>query len=187
MNTGPLDEDQIEWLDEILMKHGSDDSVLDVSELDGMLTAILSGPGRVQPEKWQAAIWGPDASEPDWSSAAEQQRFQQLTLQHMNDIAERLRDAPDQFDPLFGYQTLEGEDYLVVEEWCFGYMRGVALDNWSALPSSEAPALEAIAIHADEVSTTNLEQMTPEEYTQSQAAIGPAAIQLYHFWLSKLQ
>lgn len=185
MNTGPLSEEELEWLDEILLEHGSDDSVMDVSELDGMLTALLSGPGKIQPEVWLASLWG--SAVPEWSSAAEKTRFNSLAIQHMNDIAERLSEAPDQFDPLFGYQTIDDEEYLVVEEWCFGYMRGVALDNWSALPASELPALEAIAIHADEVSTTKLEQYTPEEYEQSQAAIGPAALKLWQHWLTKLQ
>lgn len=32
------------WLNRILTKYGNKDSVLDVSELDGMLTAIITGP-----------------------------------------------------------------------------------------------------------------------------------------------
>lgn len=185
MNTGPLTEEELEWLDEILLEYGSDDSVMDVSELDGMLTALLSGPGKIQPEVWLTSLWG--SAVPEWSSAAQQTRFTNLVIQHMSDIAERLSEAPDQFEPLFGYQTIDNEDYLVVDEWCFGYMRGVALDNWSALPATELPALEAIAIHADEISTSGLERYTPQEYQQSQAAIGPAALSLYQYWLTTLQ
>lgn len=42
--SGPLTDREIDWLEEILMKYGMDDSVLCFSELDGLLTAILSGP-----------------------------------------------------------------------------------------------------------------------------------------------
>ncbi|HAV8537184.1 YecA family protein, partial [Escherichia coli] len=41
--SGPLTDREIDWLEEILMKYGMDDSVLCFSELDGLLTAILSG------------------------------------------------------------------------------------------------------------------------------------------------
>ena len=47
MTEGPLNESEMAWLEETLMSYGHDDaSVIDVSELDGMLTecfpALLS-------------------------------------------------------------------------------------------------------------------------------------------------
>ena len=36
--SGPLTDREIDWLEEILMKYGMDDSVLCFSELDGLLT-----------------------------------------------------------------------------------------------------------------------------------------------------
>lgn len=56
--SGPLTDREIDWLEEILMKYGMDDSVLCFSELDGLLTAILSGPNMVSPNIWLSAIWG---------------------------------------------------------------------------------------------------------------------------------
>lgn len=37
----PLSDQELEYLDHILMKYGHDDSILDVSELDGFLLALL--------------------------------------------------------------------------------------------------------------------------------------------------
>ena len=55
MTEGPLNESEMEWLEETLMSYGHDDaSVIDVSELDGMLTAVLSGPRVVEPDAWLA-------------------------------------------------------------------------------------------------------------------------------------
>lgn len=45
--SGPLTDREIDWLEEILMKYGMDDSVLCFSELDGFLTAIVSGPNMI--------------------------------------------------------------------------------------------------------------------------------------------
>lgn len=183
MNQGPLNEEELEWLDETLMKYGNDESVLDVSELDGMLTAILSGPTMIQPSQWLSAIWGREDQLPEWDSQQELERFLGLTFQHMNDIAERLFDAPDQFAPLFGCREIDGNEYTIVEEWCFGYMRGVAFSDWSGMPKPLQQALEAIALHGDEANFSKLEQLTEQEYEASQEAIGPAALQLHRYWL----
>lgn len=75
---------------------------LDVSELDGLLTAILSGPKEIEPAQWLLAIWGGADNVPRWANDRERDHFVNLTLQHMSDIAERLDEYPDQFEPLFG-------------------------------------------------------------------------------------
>lgn len=58
MNTGPLNENELEWLDETLAKYATEGAILDVSELDGLLTAILSAPTAIEPAQWLLAIWG---------------------------------------------------------------------------------------------------------------------------------
>lgn len=45
----PLTEREIDWLEEVLLKYGNDDSILCFSELDGFLTAIVSGPNMISP------------------------------------------------------------------------------------------------------------------------------------------
>lgn len=85
------------------------------------------------------AVWGGEKYIPRWKNDREMNRFIDLCFKHMNDIAERLSEYPDQFEPLFGYNDVDGQSYTVVEEWCYGYMRGVALTDWSSLPE----ALEA--------------------------------------------
>ena len=47
--SGPLTDREIDWLEEVLLKYGNDDSVLCFSELDGFLTAIVSGPNTISP------------------------------------------------------------------------------------------------------------------------------------------
>ena len=58
MNTGPLNENELEWLDDTLAKYAAEGAILDVSELDGLLTAILSAPTDIEPAEWLLAIWG---------------------------------------------------------------------------------------------------------------------------------
>ncbi len=77
-------------------------------------------------------------------------RFVGLCFQHMNDIAGCLYEAPEQFEPIFNGREVKGKTYTIVEEWCFGYMKGRSLDDWSALPEALRPSLEAIALHGIE-------------------------------------
>ena len=55
MKTGPLNESELEWLDDILTKYNTDHAILDVAELDGLLTAVLSSPQEIEPEQWLVA------------------------------------------------------------------------------------------------------------------------------------
>ena len=182
MQQGPLTADELEWLDDILLNHGNDEAVIDASELDGLLTAALTGPGQIKPQDLQAAIWGDKTQEPEWTSPQEQQCFVDLVSQHMNDIAERLRDYPDQFEPLFGTHTEQGQEVTIVEEWCIGYLKGVALKDWSSLPDNLQPALEAIELHGREENHARFEQMSAKAFEQSLDAIRQAALDLYADW-----
>ena len=185
--SGPLTDREIDWLEEVLMKYGNDDSVLCFSELDGFLTAIVSGPNTISPNTWLSAIWGRGDYHPRWTTEKEMTRFVGLCFQHMNDIAGCLYDAPELFEPIFNEREVKGEKYTIAEEWCFGYMRGVALSDWSALPDSLKPALEAIALHGTEENFAVVEKMTPEAFEVSVDAIRLAALDLHAYWMAHPQ
>lgn len=183
MNQGPLIEKELNWLDDMLEKHGNDASVVDTSELDGMLTALLSGPNDIELSRWMVAIWGGEKQIPKWENARERDRFMALVIQHFNDIAERLASYPEQFDPLFGWQEMEGQEFSVVEDWCYGYLRGMALDaDWSLLPPEQQPALDAITLHGSEAHLATREAFSPEDFEASIEAIRPAALALHDYW-----
>ncbi|WP_075181791.1 YecA family protein [Pantoea sp. 1.19] len=184
MNQGPLTENELNWLDDTLEKYRSEASIQDVAELDGLLTAVLSGPTMVEPSRWLVALWGGEKHIPRWHSEREMSRFMDLAFQHMNDIADRLADYPEQFEPLFGTRTMEGTEFTVVEEWCFGYLRGVGLSDWSSLPDALQPALEAIRLHGSEANFPRVEALSPEAFADSMEAIRPAALALHDYWLT---
>ncbi len=98
----------------------------------------------------------------------------------MNDIAERLSRYPEQFEPLFGYREIAGCELLVVEEWCFGYMTGVALAEWPVLPAELQPSLQAIALHGDVDEVDKLVGVDEIAYLQSTDEIQPAALRFYN-------
>lgn len=134
MKTGPLNESELEWLDDILTKYNTDHAILDVAELDGLLTAVLSSPQEIEPAQWLVAVWGGADYVPRWASEKEMTRFMNLVFQHMADTAERLNEFPEQFEPLFGLREVDGSELTIVEEWCFGYMRA-----WHFLTGQRCP------------------------------------------------
>ena len=142
---------------------------------------------RQEPDRWLVAIWGGQQNIPRWKNDREMDRFINLCLQHMNDIAERLSQYPDQFEPVFGENEVEGRNFMVVEEWCFGYMRGVGLTDWSALPDALKADLDVIALHGTEENFPLLDEMDEEAYIQSVEAIRPAALRLYDYWSANPQ
>ncbi|AXY34268.1 MULTISPECIES: YecA family protein [Yersinia] len=187
MKQRPLTEKELKWLGDVLMEYGNDDSILDVTELDGMLTAILSGPNMISPKRWLSVILGGEEYAPEWKSKYEFTRFMNLTFQHMNDIAERLCYSPEQFAPLLEFRTIENKEYIIAEEWCFGYMRGVALDDWSALPEAHTAELEAIALHGKEENFPLLEKMSLDDIQHRIEKIPLAALSLHAHWLRQRQ
>lgn len=54
--SGPLTDREIDWLEEVLLKYGNDYCVLCFSELDGFLTAIVSGPNMTSPNTAQCYL-----------------------------------------------------------------------------------------------------------------------------------
>ncbi|MCW8958353.1 MAG: UPF0149 family protein, partial [Gammaproteobacteria bacterium] len=74
LNT-PLSDQEIDELNRFLLERipeeeanaaveGVDEGVLDISELDGFLTAIVSGPQPLKPSEWLPVLWG--EYEPAW-------------------------------------------------------------------------------------------------------------------------
>jgi uncharacterized protein len=90
-----------------------------------------------------------------------------------------LQDDPEAFTALFYEGEFEGQTITVVEEWCFGFMRGVRLGEWAALPEEAQRWLDSIALHGDEANFPRLEQMSLEQHQQSIEAIEPAVRALY--------
>ena len=77
----PLNDEEIDQLDRFLLDRidedadtqGKDEGVLDISELDGLFTALVSGPVMIPPSRWLPAVWGD--FEPTWTDHAPASAF----------------------------------------------------------------------------------------------------------------
>lgn len=179
----PMTEAEVEWLEQRLMDYGNDDSMLSLSALDGFLTAVLSGPELVPPSQWWPVLWG--GTPPEWSSERDMKRALDLILGHMNILAHTLCYQPEHFIPVLMANYVEGQEICNAEEWCFGYLRGMAQGNWPALPEELNSSLEMIRLHGSDDLLPQLASLSLPEHQQSVAEVGPAALQLHAHFLAQ--
>ncbi len=128
---GALD---LEALDAFLMSDRAPEDCMQLSDLDGFLTAIATGPELIKPSEWLPVIWGD--GEPEFESLDEARRILGTIMLRYNEILRLLRADPGSYEPIF-WQTEDGA--AVASDWAEGFMDGVRLRPaaWEPLLASE--------------------------------------------------
>lgn len=182
----PLTDDEYEQLDDFLLSVEHDEAVLNLSEFDGFITAVVSGPDAIMPSTWMPALWGGEDNAPVWDSLADYQFIFGLMMRHMNTTAATLSQEPDDFEPIFMESTVDGVTHWVVDEWCTGYIKGVALypDSAVAIPGM-IEMLAPIRQFADPDGWESLEGKDHREIRTLQEQIAPAARAIHAYWLAR--
>lgn len=125
----PFDDADYEALDEFLMSDDSPEESMMLPDLHGFLTAVITGP-TVMPSEWLPVVWGGD--QPVFRSIAQARKIMTLLLRLNNDIAAFLLEDPNNFEPYFMENRTVDPPVTIVDDWCYGYWRGVELrrDDW---------------------------------------------------------
>jgi uncharacterized protein len=193
MNIDPLTDEEILYLDCFLLERLPDDDnigdeqdvgIFCVSELDGFLTAIVSGPEAIMPSTWLSAVWGD--FEHVWESPKEMETIFSLMVRHMNDIVSYLMESPDEFEPLFLERSLEDGTVMIVDEWCEGYLRGLALSaTVSDLEDDELTEMLSPVLGFTQASGWANHEFEYVEVVALQQAIAPSVRKVHEYWLSR--
>jgi uncharacterized protein len=189
----PLSDEEFERLDDFLLdRFGDDDEdasdkdegVLDICELDGFLTAIVSSPVAVMPSQWLPAVWGDFP--PAWKGQAEFEDMFSLLVRHMNGIAGMLLNEPEEFEPVFGEREFEGSLCTIVDEWCEGFWRGVRLNSARWLEGGDEISALLFPILAFTGETKFMgHDGTDEEVETRQQAIAPSVRAIHAYWQAR--
>lgn len=187
-----LTDEEIEYLDRFLLDRidddadtqGKDEGILDVADLDGLLTAVVSGPTTIQPSKWLPAVWGD--FEPVWESEKEFKEIFMLMIRHMNAISVTLMEHPGDFEPIFLERVVEGKSYTIVDEWCEGYCRGVGLarEQWNVDVLEMKVLLAPILAFTAETSWQGHDH-SHDGVVNIQNAIAPNVREIHAYWLER--
>jgi uncharacterized protein len=153
MQNTPLNDDEYDELDDLLAAIGP--QAMDVSKLEGFLTAIVIGPGAPPQEQWLPLVWGGVPGQHDAAAS--------LVLRHYQYMVEWMTKDPGSFEPIY-----ECGGTWTADAWCEGFTAGVLLDAeaWAPLRASQ-PALLA-PFQRDDAGRA--------------AKIAPAVIQIHAFW-----
>jgi uncharacterized protein len=158
----PLTEEEIEELDCLLLDSSKGGNSMCISMLDGLLTAIVSGPNTIMPRTWLPWVWDiVDGAElPQFLTLEHGKRFHELVLRHMNTIQFVLLDQPDQFEPILMENPNNGNPIQILDEWCMGYMTGINLDiaGWRSLMMMKPDWFLVIQLYGTELGWELLEE-----------------------------
>nr|WP_314491096.1 UPF0149 family protein [uncultured Pseudomonas sp.] len=173
----PLSEKELHRLDDLLITYGNDYSVLNLAELNGFFTALASSPTVVTPEHWLPTVAG--GKVPQFKKPAHEEAYTALMLRYADQVAESLANDLEHFQPLFEVNETEQGPVVILEEWCFGYMRGTQVAQWSDLPVEQQKQLDAISLHGLEDNFELLDAMSEEDVEACIPVVTAAACALY--------
>jgi uncharacterized protein len=179
-----LDQFLLDRIDEEADTLDKDEGVLDISELDGLFTAILSGPVTTAPSQWLPEVWG--EFEPVWEDEKEFEEILSLMMRHMNAIAGILMERPEEFEPIYLERKVEGNSYTIVDEWCEGYWRGVKLtqEYWDKGGQEMTVLLTPILAFTAETNWRGHE-FERDEIEKIKQAIAPNVREIHAYWLAR--
>jgi len=128
-----LSDAEIGELDAFLISEATSDECMDLVTLDGFLTALVVGPRLVAPSLWLPVVWGA-TSEPVFESKHQAERIISLLLRRMNMITSMFGENGG-FEPLIYEREVKGAPLWLADDWCFGFMRAMELDDgaWDPL------------------------------------------------------
>lgn len=182
----PLSDAELDELDQFLMSDACHEEAMDIAMLDGFLTGLAVGPNTLPPSRWMPLIWG---GEMTWESEAQAKRMMSLVFRHANDILFTLRGYPDDFEPLLYEREHEGRKIPIIDEWCSGFVRAMALDEeaWRPLMDSEEgeEMLFPIMLYGTEAGWEQLrdDPALENRHEEFAAALGDSVIAVMDWWL----
>ena len=187
----PLAESEFREYEEFLLSDRVPESCMDVSTLDGFLTALVSGPGSLGPSHWLKHVWDMEhATEaPEFDSTEDIQRVLGRFLRHINGISEAMRSHPDDFEPMFYERSHDGQTVRIIDEWCTGYVKGVEIDGplWKPLIDAHPDWLGPILLYGTEEGWDKLEkeaQTLAAHEARVDAVLGSVRA-IHTFWTSR--
>jgi yecA family protein len=195
IKSGPLTNWEIEELDVFLLADDGLENAMDVSTFDGFLCAALSGPNVIMPSEWMRWVWDKEegAQAPEFASEKQAQRILSLLIRHANVIAFTLTQAPQYYEPLFLERKVKGRIVSIVDEWCCGYVKGIALDplGWQPLIEARPDWFEVIHLYGTKSGWDRLKELVDaheDAIARHQAfvdLIAPAARNIHAHWLAR--
>ena len=187
----PLSRDELDELDNFLQQVEGLEEVMDFSTLDGFFTAILCGPKAIMPSEWMRWVWDAESGEESISfkSQVQAQRVIGLLMRYMNDIATTLNSEPQYYEPQLMENPNNGDPIPILDDWCWGFMKGVNLDNsgWLPVTAGQPDWLSTIQLYGTEEGWRELEKknLSLEAHKVLAEGLGDSVRNIYALFLAQ--
>lgn len=158
--------------------------IADITELEGFLTAAVIGPETLLPSTWLPRAWGTRL--PSFPSVESFTRYMELVLAYYNDVVAWFEQEPDAFEPTFYERRVAGQRYVIVDEWCRGFMKGVRLGGspWRPLKEQRPELLEPIWLFGTPAGLKRIDaEGGPAMHRMWSGKIAPAVRGIHRYWL----
>lgn len=160
----PLNEKELDRLENLLLKYGAPKAIHTLSELDGFFAALASSGQYIDSDRWLTEVGG---KLPRPRKEAEEEAFHALLMRYLTTVAQALLEDTESFEPLFIENPASAEPLMVVDEWCEGYLRGRRVAQLPPLPREQGQHLEAITLHGLATNHGKARALTGEAYEAS--------------------
>lgn len=174
-----LSNAEYDELDEFLADAAIEQTSMDVSTLDGFLTAIAIGPQVVHPSEWLPWVWDMEdgEAEPEFADEEQASRILSLVMRHYNAVIHTFNTDPASFEPIFCR-----DDHWGAAEWCEGFILGFQFSEaaWSLLavgqPTWFTPFLRLGTVDGIDIteSASDAEKWMNE--------IEPSVVRIHAYW-----
>lgn len=183
MNT-PLSDEEYDILDELLAGAEHGERAMDVSTLEGLLTAVAIGPNMLLPSQWLPWVWdlANGAAPMDFAGMDDANRVTGLIMRHYNHMVQWLREDPASFEPIYECGAQWG-----AAEWCEGFLIGVRLDAaaWAPLMASHPEWFAALGALAADDNAEALAEMDESEVERLMAEVAPSVVKINAFLMDQ--
>ena len=111
------------------------DDTMTLSQLDGLVAALVLSPEPIPPEEWLPHVWGQDddGGPPPFVSHEQAARLTAQVLAHHDGIEWLLRRTPDDYAPVLDHDARTGETFW--EFWIEGFELAMSLrpEAWTTV------------------------------------------------------
>ena len=174
-NPHPLNHAELTQLDHFLHSAACGGEAMGLSYAHGFLTAVASGPERLETSEWLRLMF----DEPVFETGGDGQHMLGLALRLFADIESGLQRHAE-FNPVFEYlRDNSGATQVDAQPWCLGFSAGFAL--FSELWTRESRQ----ALHSSInfiLKLANINSLPEPSYVKLYDAVPEAAASIYRYW-----
>ena len=184
----PLSEAEYDKL-EFILNQFQNKNVMNLEEVDGLFTALISSPEMTQPNIYLREIWGDNGIPANEALHNDQdtQGFMNLLMRHWNTVVRKL-DGDEVFLPVL---LEDSAGISNGNDWAKGFLKGVKLhqEDWSELLNDEENGGSLVPIMAlahehdpDPEKRPYKEPVSPERREQLITGLAAGATNIYKYF-----